>query len=1041
MMKSVVVTLNSDVNLLDFMLGGANLTPELTGTGRLRISGTGAWLGGTMSGTGATIIAPGGSFTIASPVTAVSLSNRILENGGMALWSGGGIIGINNGVITNDAGAVFQVLSPGSFDYGGGLPRFDNAGTFLTATNGTTTFSDVAFNNYGTANILGGTFSMSGGGVHTGTMTVPAGTTVNFGGGVFTSSTSSSMTGAGALTINGGASTLSGTVNLAGTHTFSNGSVDFTGNYICTNNTMVISGGGGANFDGTGVVAPAVLNLSGGNLGGANTVTVGSAMSWTGGNMIGSGRTVIPPGVTLNIANSGGVSITTRTLDNGGTAILAGTGVMILNAAVITNRAGALFNVQNAASFNFGGGSPRFDNAGTFLTPTNGTTTFSSVAFNNYGVAQIQGGTLALGGGGANSGSITVPAGTTINFSGGTFSAGGTSTISGAGNLTVSSATANLGGLVNLNGTNLFSGTANLTGNYICTNNTMVISGGGNVGFDGTGTVTPAVLNLSSGNLGGANTVTVGSAMSWTGGNMIGSGRTVIPAGVTLNIANPLSITMISRTLDNGGTAIWAGAGIMVLNAAIITNRLGALFNVQNASSCNFGGGSPRLDNAGTFLTPASGGTTTFSSVAFNNYGVVQIRGGTLALGGGGVNTGTIAVPAGTTINFSGGPFSAGGTSTISGAGNLTVSGGTANLAGFVNLNGTNLFSGTANLTGNYICTNNTMVISGGGNVGFDGTGTVTPAVLNLSSGNLGGANTVTVGSAMSWTGGNMVGSGRTVISTGVTLNIANPGAVSIITRTLDNGGTAIWAGAGIMALNAAIITNRAGALFNVQNASSVNFGGGSPRFDNAGTFRKSVSTGTTTFSSVALNNFGTVDMQNGFLAANGGYVSSSNAVLNCALAGATPGTNFGQLHVSGSVTLNGTLSVDLANNYIPTTNDSFTVLTAGTRNGTFASFYYPSNAVTMQLSNTTSAVTVRVTGIAIPPPAPLLLSPALSGTNVLLTWTAVSNITYRLESNPNLSPSNWNAVPGDVVGLSNFASKLDPLTPSNRFYRVLVLP
>ena len=81
----------------------------------------------------------------------------------------------------------------------------------------------------------------------------------------------------------------------------------------------------------------------------------------------------------------------------------------------------------------------------------------------------------------------------------------------------------------------------------------------------------------------------------------------------------------------------------------------------------------------------------------------------------------------------------------------------------------------------------------------------------------------------------------------------------------------------------------------------------------------------------------------------------------------------------------------------------------------------------------------VLVTAVA--PPPPLLLSPVLSGTNVVLTWTAVSNTTYRLEVNPNLTPSNWNALPGDVLGTNNTASKLDPLTPSNRFYRVRIIP
>jgi hypothetical protein len=52
-----------------------------------------------------------------------------------------------------------------------------------------------------------------------------------------------------------------------------------------------------------------------------------------------------------------------------------------------------------------------------------------------------------------------------------------------------------------------------------------------------------------------------------------------------------------------------------------------------------------------------------------------------------------------------------------------------------------------------------------------------------------------------------------------------------------------------------------------------------------------------------------------------------------------------------------------------------------------------------------------------------------------------VSNTTYRVEFNPDLTPSNWAALPGDVIGVSNTASKLDPLTPSNRLYRVRVVP
>jgi hypothetical protein len=92
-----------------------------------------------------------------------------------------------------------------------------------------------------------------------------------------------------------------------------------------------------------------------------------------------------------------------------------------------------------------------------------------------------------------------------------------------------------------------------------------------------------------------------------------------------------------------------------------------------------------------------------------------------------------------------------------------------------------------------------------------------------------------------------------------------------------------------------------------------------------------------------------------------------------------------------------------------------------------------------MQLSNTPGSVIVELTGVAVP--APLLFSPVISGSNVLLTWTALPNVTYRVEFSPNLAPSNWNALAGDVTSLSNLAGKLDLLTPSNRFYRLLVLP
>jgi hypothetical protein len=121
----------------------------------------------------------------------------------------------------------------------------------------------------------------------------------------------------------------------------------------------------------------------------------------------------------------------------------------------------------------------------------------------------------------------------------------------------------------------------------------------------------------------------------------------------------------------------------------------------------------------------------------------------------------------------------------------------------------------------------------------------------------------------------------------------------------MDNGGTVNWTGAGdITVIGGAVITNRPGALFHVQNAQPIlTVGGG--HIENAGTFRKSANPGTTALSStVTFTNYGTVDIRSGVLVANGGYSSSSNALLNFALGGTNAGTGYGQLQVAGTVPL-----------------------------------------------------------------------------------------------------------------------------------------
>jgi hypothetical protein len=769
---------------------------------------------------------------------------------------------------------------------------------------------------------------------------------------------------------------------------------------------------------------------------GTGIVTIAGTGYWYNGTMSGSGATVVKPGAMLALANGSGLALSDRTIENAGLLVWGGGSISF--GGIITNDPGGQIQFFANASINYGGGVARLDNAGTFIAATNGTTIFQpGVAFDNYGTVTLPGGTLALDGGGVEAGPIGVAAGAAINFQGGTFTSTGNLSLTGPGTLIVSGGAATLGGTIDLTGSNIFSpgGGVDFTGNYICTNNSMLISGG-SASFDGTGVVSPAYLTLSSdGSLGGAQNVTVLNAMGWTGGAMTGTGQTIIPTGVTLSISNSSPISLTSRTLYNAGTAVWNGTGILTMNTAVITNTPGALFQIQGPQSVNFGGGASRFDNAGTLRITGSG-TTSIGGAQVNNFNLVDIQGGTLALTGGGSQSGTMNVPAGTAVNL-GGTFTSTSSSSITGAGQLIVSGGILNLAGTVNVTGSNIFSpaGGVDFTGNYICTNNSMLISGA-SASFDGTGMVSPTYLTLNvNGTLGGSQNVTVGSAMSWLGGNMTGAGRSIIPPGATLSTSNALPVIMTSRILDNGGTVLWIGAGSVSMSGAVISNRPGAFFNVQN--SVNWtGGGSPRIDNAGTFRKSGSSGTMTLSGITFTNYGTADIQSGVLVARSGYGSSPNAILNCGIGGPVAGMDYGQLQVSGAVTLNGALDVNFNNNFYPALNESFTVVTAGTRNGAFSTFLYPSNEITMTLSNTATSVILTATNLLAVPP-PFLLSPQLSGSNVILTWTSVSNGVYRLEFNPVLSGSNWSALAGDVTAYSNTASKTDSLTSSNRYYRV----
>src|SRR5262249_24458875 len=136
-----------------------------------------------------------------------------------------------------------------------------------------------------------------------------------------------------------------------------------------------------------------------------------------------------------------------------------------------------------------------------------------------------------------------------------------------------------------------------------------------------------------------------------------------------------------------------------------------------------------------------------------------------------------------------------------------------------------------------------------GGTANFNFAGTVTPTTVNLTSGTITGTANITISGLLTWTGGTMSGADVTNANGGVNVSTAD---VTLDRRTLNNSATATRTDNGGLkrfnVSNGAVFNNLAGATFNAQGSGSFFQGGGGATFNNAGTFRKSVNTGTVIF-------------------------------------------------------------------------------------------------------------------------------------------------------------------------------------------------
>lgn len=858
------VNVNAAVSVPNLVLLNSG---TINGSGTLTLTGANSkWGGGSMSGSGITLVNAGATLTIDdSGSNHAYLDTRTLNNAGTIVYNNPSAsyhLYQYNGSVINNSG-TFTATGDAQL-YVSGSGTFNNSGLFQKNTATGTTNVYPVFNNTGTVSVASGIVAFNGNGTHTGAFTAGSGGTVTFANGTHAFNAGAQISGGGTAAF------------TAGTSTFSSSACAISPTPCLSPSTLALAGSGNLVLNTFGEASTLTL-MNSATLGGSGTFTINGSATWGGGYMSGSGTTLIGGGATMTINNSGAnyVYVDGRTINNSGTINYATPAssyyLYFQNNGVLNNN--GTFNATSDAPINWASGA--FNNNNIFE-KTGGTgTTVVAVPFHNSGTATASAGTLAFTGGGTETGPFY--ANTALAFSSGTFNFNTGSEITGAGSVTVGSGTVNVSpASCPSSPSPCFAvGALTITGGLLAVNVT---------GETGT-------LSLSgSGALGGSGTFTINTSGIWGGGSMTGSGVTVIPAAATLTLNNAGSNYQYvdGRTINNAGSIAYTNPAasyyLYFQNGGVLNNS--GTFTASGDAQIGSGGGT--FNNSGSF-TKTGGAGITDVVVPFHNSGLVSAATGTISFNGGGTHTGSFAVPAG--LRFNGGTHTFNAGSQITGAGVATFNSGTVS---FNSATCANAPQPCYDVT--------TTALTGSGIFNANAPARTTTFSL-MNSGTLGGTSSFTINGNSTWGGGLMNGTGSTTLSSGVILTMDNSGSnyLYLDGRTINNNGTMRYseppASYYFYLYNNGTLNNA--GLLDLRSDATIQAGSGAAINNQSGaTIQKSVGTGTSTIYA-AVNNSGTVTATTGTLNLEGG---GTHAGAFTAPSGATLGFT-GGTHTMGAGT------------------------------------------------------------------------------------------------------------------------------------------
>lgn len=665
-LQNVGTKLRIDNGIVNFSNGDSVIVPTywqlggtLTGNSPMRVTSECRWESGTIMATDSLV-------TMEIPAYAslnmngglLYLAKRTFNIYANMNWNSGWFR-VYNGAIINNYGTWDHRVNNNIEWIGGSLPYFNNYATYIKSTSATNNFIDIGFNTTnsivqikkGTLNINNMSNSVNS------RFIIDSAATLQWDGfgRTHTVDSLSSISGPGNMAFYSGTTNMKDTVDITGETLILGGTANFMGplGTLKSLGKKLTLGNASAYFYGDSLKIDSLVTS--GTLGGTAPIYVNSKFVLNGGTVVStdSATTItIPVGATFYWSGNG--TFQRRTFNNYGTAIWTSPWGLDNN-AVYNNMAGALTDWAVDGNTNwFGGSSNNFNNYGTLR--KSGGTGISSFEYyvNNYGLIEVQSGTLYFGASGTHAGGdFVLSPGSTIDFAAGNHTFDASSSVTGTGTVLISPTLFAMDGIYNITGsTTIGGGTINFDSTFSTTVRTTINGGTTNFRgipdqFLGAGnkmSVGNAAVNFITTDSLKIDTLLVTGALANIGGNnnwlvrhlLQFSAGTISSSDPSLSVMLPIGSTFLwngngsfdRRGIINYGTADWS-APWGFSNSSIYYNMPDATTNLTSDYNSNwfFATSEPYLINYGTLRKSGGTGISSFE-YQISNYGTLQIDSG-----------------------------------------------------------------------------------------------------------------------------------------------------------------------------------------------------------------------------------------------------------------------------------------------------------------------------------------------------------------------------------------------------------------------------